>query len=240
MTARVVRLVAQLVTSEMPTSPRTSPRRVLEDLGPSLLDLAHGRDDLVQDVGGVVIHDPGDEVAYPSHAIVLGVAVHGTGDIARLLTELGGHGAGADVRNRLRSDLVSTVLEGGAGAADALDRLGFGNGPTVVMALGLAGRSDDHARTAAERERLTSALGIHLDAVRPRSALALLGDVAYAIVPVPGARRRAASRRPGSRATSWSVRVGGRGRSSASVRWRGNRRHLCVRARAPTGPCGCC
>ncbi|MFI6092879.1 PucR family transcriptional regulator [Streptomyces sp. NPDC051218] len=95
------------------------------------------------------------------------------------------HRAGADAQNRLRADLVSTVLEGGTGAVDALARLGLVNEPTVVMAMGLAGEKSDHAQLAAERQRLTSALGIHLNAVQPRSALALLGDVAYAVVPVP-------------------------------------------------------
>lgn len=94
------------------------------------------------------------------------------------------HRAGADAQNRLRADLVSTVLEGGTGAVDALARLGLVNEPTVVMAMGLAGEKSDHAQLAAERQRLTSALGIHLNAVQPRSALALLGDVAYAVVPV--------------------------------------------------------
>ncbi|MFJ6700329.1 PucR family transcriptional regulator [Streptomyces sp. NPDC091272] len=360
---------------------------MLEDLGPSLLDLVHGNPGLADDVGGVVIHDPGDEVSYPSQAIVLGVGVYGAGEISRLLMELSTYGAaalvvrgpversedlaavsaasgvalitvtqgaswsqltallrtlltegdvgdagaemlggvpsgdlfalanavatlldapitiedrrsrilafsgrqdeadqsrvatilarqvpngylrilesrgvfgelyrsdrpvyiapatieegetalprvavavragdeflgsvwaavreplspdreqafqdaaklvalhllryraGADAQNRLRADLVSTVLEGGAGAAQALDRLGFVNEPTVVMAMGLSAQTGDHAHVAAERQRLTSALGIHLNAVQPRSALALLGDVAYAIVPVPG------------------------------------------------------
>jgi hypothetical protein len=93
--------------------------------------------------------------------------------------------AGADAQNRVRADLVSTVLEGGMGAADALDRLGLVEEPTVVMAMGITGEKGDHAQLAAERQRLTSALGIHLNAVQPRSALALLGDVAYAVVPVP-------------------------------------------------------
>ncbi|MFC8127433.1 PucR family transcriptional regulator [Streptomyces sp. NPDC057302] len=365
---------------------RTSLARVLEDFSPALLDLVHGRPELVDEVGGVVIHDPGDEVTYPQRAMVLGVGVYGTEQIARLMHELGDHGAaalvvrgpvehgealatasaasgvaliglaqgaswsqltqllrtlltegdvgdsgaeslggvpsgdlfalanavatlldapitiedrrqrilafsgrqdeadqsrvatilarqvpegylrilesrgvfnelyrsdrpvhiapatieegetaiprvavavragdeflgsvwaaveepltpdreqafqdaaklvalhllrhraGADAQNRLRADLVSTVLEGGMGAADALDRLGLVEEPTVVMAMGVTGEKGDHAQLAAERQRLTSALGIHLNAVQPRSALALLGDVAYAVVPVP-------------------------------------------------------
>ncbi|MGW5738371.1 MULTISPECIES: PucR family transcriptional regulator [Streptomyces] len=372
--------------SDVPKNLRTSLARVLEDFSPALLDLVHGHPELTEEVGGVVIHDPGDPVAYPQRAIVLGVGVYGPREIARLLHEVGEHGAaalvvrgpverdealaeasaaskvvlisltqgaswsqltellrtlltegdvgdagveslggvpsgdlfalanavatlldapitiedrrqrilafsgrqdeadqsrvatilarqvpegylrilesrgvfselyrsdrpvhiapatveegetaiprvavavragdeflgsvwaavdepltpdreqafqdaaklvalhllryraGADARNRLRADLVSTVLEGGAGAVDALDRLGLVKEPTVVMAMGLAGEKGDHAQLAAERQRLTSALGIHLNAVQPRSALALLGDVAYAVVPVP-------------------------------------------------------
>ncbi|MGW6056720.1 PucR family transcriptional regulator [Streptomyces sp. NPDC055189] len=372
--------------SDVAMNLRTSLVRVLDDFSPALLDLVHGSPEPVDEVGGVVIHDPGDEVAYPQRAIVLGVGVYGTEEIVRLLRELGEHGAaalvvrgpvepaeapaaacadsgvalisltqgaswsqltellrtlltegdigesgaeslggvpsgdlfalanavatlldapitiedrrqrilafsgrqdeadqsrvatilarqvpeaylrilesrgvfselyrsdrpvhiapatieegetaiprvavavragdeflgsvwaaveepltadreqafqdaaklvalhllrhraGADAQNRLRADLVSTVLEGGTGAVDALDRLGLVNEPTVVMAMGITGEKGDHAQLAAERQRLTSALGIHLNAVQPRSALALLGDVAYAVVPVP-------------------------------------------------------
>ncbi|MEV0523218.1 helix-turn-helix domain-containing protein [Streptomyces sp. NPDC050439] len=372
--------------SDVPANLRTSLARVLEDFSPALLDLVHGSPGPTDEVGGVVIHDPGDAVAHPPRAIVLGVGVYGVKEIARLLRELGEdgaaalvvrgpveqdealaeasaassvvlisltqgaswsqltellrtlltegdigdagveslggvpsgdlfalanavatlldapitiedrrqrilafsgrqdeadqsrvatilarqvpdrylrilesrgvfselyrsdrpvhiapatveegetaiprvavavragdeflgsvwaaveepltpdreqafqdaaklvalhllrHRAGADAQNRLRADLVSTVLEGGTGTVDALDRLGLVREPTVVMAMGLAGEKGDHAQLAAERQRLTSALGIHLNAVQPRSALALLGDVAYAVVPVP-------------------------------------------------------
>ncbi|MGH4030978.1 PucR family transcriptional regulator [Actinomycetota bacterium Odt1-20B] len=95
------------------------------------------------------------------------------------------HRAGADAENRLRADLVTTALEGGSGAVEALGRLGLADEPLLVLALGLeAGAAVDHAEVAAERQRLTSALAVHLTAVQPRSAVALLGDVAYALVPV--------------------------------------------------------
>ncbi|MFE0105246.1 PucR family transcriptional regulator [Streptomyces sp. NPDC059009] len=94
------------------------------------------------------------------------------------------HRAGADAENRLRADLVGTALEGGSGAVEALGRLGLADEPLLVLALGLeAGAAVDHAEIAAERQRLTSALAVHLTAVQPRSAVALLGDVAYAVVP---------------------------------------------------------
>ncbi|MFF7245827.1 PucR family transcriptional regulator [Embleya sp. NPDC008237] len=372
----------------MTTHSRRSLGRVLEEFGPTLLDLIHGDPDTVEEIGGVVIHDPHDEPQYPQHAVVLGPAVHGPAEIARLLHTLGSHDvgalivrgpidpdpavataaahagvallaltrgaswaqlaallrtlltegdvgdagtptlggipsgdlfalanavatlldapitiedrrshvlafsgrqdeadpsrvatilarrvpeeylrimaargvfkelyrsrepvffapatleedelglarvaiviragdeilgsiwaavreplsperatafreaaelaalhllrhrAGADFEHRLRADLVTTVLEGGPGAVDALDRLGLVHEPTVVLALGLApGAGVDHAQLTAERQRLAGALAIHLNAVQPRSAVALLGDVAYAVLPAPG------------------------------------------------------
>lgn len=104
--------------------------------------------------------------------------------------------AGADAENRLRADLVTTALEGGPEAVGALGRLGLADEPLLVLAMGLEPAADgDHAQITAERQRLTSALAVHLTAVRPRSAVALLGDVAYALFPVPddsaAARQRA-------------------------------------------------
>ncbi|MEV0261288.1 helix-turn-helix domain-containing protein [Streptomyces sp. NPDC050617] len=102
--------------------------------------------------------------------------------------------AGADVERRLRSDLVATALEGGPGAAEAVARLGLAEQPGAVLALAAAGRPDGdqsaarHARYVAERQRLTDAFAMHLTAVHPRSAAALVGDVVYGIVPVPADR----------------------------------------------------
>ncbi|WP_344213980.1 PucR family transcriptional regulator [Kribbella sancticallisti] len=97
--------------------------------------------------------------------------------------------AGADVERRLRADLVSTALEGGAGAREALDRLGLGGQPVVVMALAVPVSAADEsllseAGLATERQRLADAFAMHLGAVHPRSAAALVGDVAYGLVPV--------------------------------------------------------
>ncbi|WP_317987138.1 helix-turn-helix domain-containing protein [Streptomyces kanamyceticus] len=99
--------------------------------------------------------------------------------------------AGADVERRLRVDLVGTALEGGPGAAEALGRLGLAEQPGVVLALAVADCPDGdqsaarHARYVAERQRLADAFAMHLTAVHPRSAAALVGDVVYGIVPVP-------------------------------------------------------
>ncbi|PTM86562.1 MULTISPECIES: helix-turn-helix domain-containing protein [unclassified Streptomyces] len=97
--------------------------------------------------------------------------------------------AGADVERRLRADLMSTALEGRAGAREALSRLGLAGRPLVVMALGLRDAADagasvgEDASATTERERLADALAMHLGAVHPHSAAALLGDTVYGLVP---------------------------------------------------------
>ncbi|MFD9704567.1 PucR family transcriptional regulator [Lentzea sp. NPDC059081] len=95
--------------------------------------------------------------------------------------------AGADVERRLRADLVSTAVEGGTGAAEAVRRLGLADQSCVVLALALAhSHGDDpasHARLLAERQQVADALAMHLTAVHPRAAAALISDVAYAILP---------------------------------------------------------
>ena len=84
--------------------------------------------------------------------------------------------AGADVSRRLRADLVSTALEGGTGAFEAVRRLGLADQPVVVLALAVA--------DPAERARLADGLAMHLSAIHPRCAAALVGDVAYGLIPV--------------------------------------------------------
>ncbi|WP_119293712.1 helix-turn-helix domain-containing protein [Streptomyces sp. YIM 130001] len=99
--------------------------------------------------------------------------------------------AGADVERRLRADLLSTALEGGPGTSEALGRLGLSDYAGVVLALAVpdppapSGSTDLHARHAAERQRLTDAFAMHLSALHARAATALIGDVAYGILPVP-------------------------------------------------------
>ncbi|WP_344865485.1 PucR family transcriptional regulator [Amycolatopsis ultiminotia] len=107
--------------------------------------------------------------------------------------------AGADVERRLRADLVSTALEGGPAAPEAIARLGLLGQQATVLAMGLAGdpeteRGADDVRRVAERQRLADALAMHLSAVQPRSAVALVGEVAYGIVPMPGGEEDCADR----------------------------------------------
>ncbi|MGI8867422.1 MAG: PucR family transcriptional regulator [Mycobacteriales bacterium] len=98
--------------------------------------------------------------------------------------------AGADVQRRLRADLVATALEGGAPAAAALDRLGMSGQPTVVLALALRDPGGHGTLTPAgleaARASVADALAVHLSVTHAKSAVALLGDLAYALVPVLG------------------------------------------------------
>ncbi len=89
------------------------------------------------------------------------------------------------------TELVSTALEGGAGARDALGRLGLAGHDLVVIAGALTGEPTGGGRDdqllIADRERFADALAVHLSAVRPGAAVALIGDVAYGILPAaPG------------------------------------------------------
>jgi DNA-binding PucR family transcriptional regulator len=86
------------------------------------------------------------------------------------------------VARRLRTDLLSTALEGGVGAREALDRLGLADRPVVVLALATLS-TGVAAAVETERQRLSDGLAMHLSAVHPRCAAALVGDVTYGLVP---------------------------------------------------------
>lgn len=109
--------------------------------------------------------------------------------------------AGADTQRRLRADLLSTVLVGGREAAEAAGQLGIASERLCVLAAQLSvGSSDgstefDAARAESDRQRFCDALALHVGAIHPRSAAALVGSVAYAVVPLHaggGEVRRAA------------------------------------------------
>lgn len=119
---------------------------------------------------------------------------------------------GADVERRLRADLVATVLEAGPGAAEALARLGLGDQRCVVLALAPAESTDSgatatRAELVAEEQRIADAFSMHLGAVYPRSAVALIGDVAYALVGVRKNQSDAVERAVGV-ATEFLGRIG--------------------------------
>lgn len=108
--------------------------------------------------------------------------------------------AGADVERRLRADLVAAALEGGPGANDALARLRLSDHQCVVLALSTVEPEEQtdatDARLLGERHRIADAFAMHLGAVYPRSAVAMIGDVVYAVAGVraeqPDADLRAA------------------------------------------------
>jgi DNA-binding PucR family transcriptional regulator len=133
--------------------------------------------------------------------------------------------AGADVERRLRADLVSTALEGGPGAWEAVRRLGLDGQPVVVLALAVPDPSESPAGLTAslatasglatERQRLGDGLAMHLSAIHPRCAAALVGDVAYGLVPVLG--EGDAEQRAVRIATEFLDRVGDRSHAVIGV-----------------------
>ena len=112
--------------------------------------------------------------------------------------------AGEDVERRVRSDLVSTALEGGVDAREAIARLGLSDQQVMLFALELPGATgDDHSLAAhtsheAERVRISDAFAVHLAALDPRSASAAVGNVTYGLVP---------TNRPAAAAQQRAVRI---------------------------------
>ncbi|GAA2874570.1 helix-turn-helix domain-containing protein [Streptosporangium fragile] len=93
--------------------------------------------------------------------------------------------AGADTRRRLHADLLSTVLAGGRDAAEAAGRLGVASERLCVLAAQLSdGAQADAARRESDRQRFCDALALHVGAIHPKAAAALVGSVAYAVLPL--------------------------------------------------------
>ncbi|GIG61880.1 PucR family transcriptional regulator [Longispora fulva] len=125
-------------------------RRILIDLGSTVLDVAAPGADLDAEVTGVVIHDPHDEPATTAGGLLLGIGVRGPQDVAALLGQLGQARAAAlvvkgpvDVTDEVRAaarDSGVTLLSLTAGAAWAqvaallrglLDEAGTGVGEDI-------------------------------------------------------------------------------------------------------------
>lgn len=124
--------------------------------------------------------------------------------------------ADADMERRLRAELLSTALESGPGSLEAVRRLGLKDEPAVVLALTVVGSAAEHplpAQLATERKRLADAFAMHLSAAHPRAAAALIGDVAFGVLPLPQSReqkREDAEERAKWIATEFLARVGSR------------------------------
>lgn len=130
--------------------------------------------------------------------------------------------AGSDIARRLRADLIGRALDGGSGAVDAVQRLGLSNRAAIVIAMACGDSTADarsageRGRLAAEQERLADAFAIHLGAVCPAAAVAELGAVVYAIVPVPE-RDPEAEERSGRLADAFLERIGERAPVSIGI-----------------------
>ncbi|GAA4708108.1 PucR family transcriptional regulator [Nocardioides conyzicola] len=125
--------------------------------------------------------------------------------------------AGADVRRRVRADLVSSVFEGGSGAREALERLRLRDTSLVVFGVTLAGHeSVADASTAHELQRLADAFALHLNAVNPRSAAALLGGVVYGLAASSGTVDES-EQRAVQLATDFLDRIGDRSQAVVAV-----------------------
>ncbi|WP_103959954.1 PucR family transcriptional regulator [Nonomuraea solani] len=124
--------------------------------------------------------------------------------------------AGADTQRRLRADLLSTVLAGGADAAEAAGRLGIATARLCVLAAQLAGPAGtDPARGESDRQRFCDAFALHVGAIHPKAAAALIGSVAYAVLPLaPGGDEEARAVRV---AESFLARVGPRHAANIGV-----------------------
>ncbi|SCF68036.1 PucR C-terminal helix-turn-helix domain-containing protein [Streptomyces sp. MnatMP-M27] len=124
--------------------------------------------------------------------------------------------ADANVKRRIHADMLSTALEGGPGAAEALSRLGLARHPIVLLALSTQIMDGDKAsprqltaEATASRQRLSDTFGVHLGASDARSVSALIGDIAYGIVPVSAVSDEAQGHARAV-ATDFLRRVGGR------------------------------
>jgi hypothetical protein len=142
------------------------------------------------------------------------------GDAAKLVAlHMMRQRAGADVERRLRADLVSTAVEGGQGAAEAVRRLGLADQACVVLALALAhSHGDDpaaHARLLAERQQVADGVDRRRRLRDPARRVGGPGAADRHGLPQPHRAPGAGGRRRGVRRPD-AVAVAGRCRSRAA------------------------
>ncbi len=102
-------------------------RRVLDDLGATLLELVHGDLDRVPVLSGVVIHDPIDQPVLSPASLVLGVGVGDPDELAAILSELGREQAAGLV---VRSPVAATPAVRAAAESSGVALLGLTRGAT--------------------------------------------------------------------------------------------------------------
>ena len=92
-----------------------------------------------------------------------------------------------DVEQRLRSELVARLLDGGPQAADAARRLRLGRGPFCVVALAMgSGEGGQSPAAEAAYQRTCGALTAYLSAVHPRAVTGVVDGVMYVVLPASG------------------------------------------------------
>lgn len=120
----------------------------------------------------------------------------------------------ADLRRRLGTELLQSVLEGGPAAAEAAARLGLPGGGLCVLACQPLGRPG--TALEASTDRLSDALALHLGAIHAGAAVARVGRLVYAVL--PGQREpEQAARRIQSVASSFASLTGKRDPVAAGI-----------------------
>ncbi|HEV7931142.1 MAG TPA: helix-turn-helix domain-containing protein [Actinomadura sp.] len=102
------------------------------------------------------------------------------------------HRGEADLSRRFHSEQLAAVLEGGAGAAEAAQRLGMPRQPLIVFAAEPTGREGGEFEAA--QRKLVDTLGVNLAVVHSKTATARVGGTVYAVVPTPGPHDEGAAR----------------------------------------------
>ena len=90
------------------------------------------------------------------------------------------HRAGADVERTLQAELLAAILQGGAGAREAANRLGLTGPAHRVLALLLQDPGD--AEAGQQRTQLRDVLAVHLSTFRVRGAAAVMGGIVFAVI----------------------------------------------------------
>lgn len=88
--------------------------------------------------------------------------------------------AEADAGHRMRAEQLAVLLGGGEPSLEMANRLGLVSGSSCVVVA--APRRVDAVSAEADLQRLMTSLSVHLTAIRPRSAVARIGQVVYAVI----------------------------------------------------------
>lgn len=87
-------------------------------------------------------------------------------------------------QERIRAEVVDTILSGGRPARDLATKMGQFAGAACVVAAGIRPWNADLAQIEVDMQRLTSAFQLHVSVMHPHAATAPLGSTVYAILPL--------------------------------------------------------